>query len=316
MTYNQAKFIRQALDGFVMQKTNFPFEVIVHDDASTDGTTDIIREYAEKYPDIIKPIIQTENQWVAGGKIWLRFIWPAIHGEYVAVCDGDDYWTDPNKLQKQADFLDNNPDYSICFHTVSGFFEDGSAPDFILEPGLDARDINLHNLLWSNFIANCSVMYRWINPIKEWPCGVYPGDWFLHLLHAKHGQIKYIPETMARYRRHKGGVSFASEYGADALHLQWGIQEMMFFTNAEKLIAPDKEEYHTYLIIRARQIINAYLSNQEFDKAAQILQMCPDLLSYQPHRAQSKKWQRRFNYLLIFTVVSIIALICSLLLII
>ena len=113
LAYNHKAFIREALDSFVMQKTNFPFEVIIHDDASTDGTSDIIREYEAKYPDIIKPIYQTENQW--GKKhIWRDIVLPFVRGEYVAMCEGDDYWTDPLKLQKQVDFLDAHSDYSVC----------------------------------------------------------------------------------------------------------------------------------------------------------------------------------------------------------
>jgi len=129
ITYNHAKFIRQALDGFLMQETNFPFEVLIHDDASTDGTADIIREYAEKYPDIIKPIFQKENQYSKGVQISLTYNFPRVKGKYVALCEGDDYWTDPRKLQTQVDFLEANPEFSMCFHPVTVRYEDGSSPD-------------------------------------------------------------------------------------------------------------------------------------------------------------------------------------------
>ena len=111
LTYNHEKFIRQALDGFVMQKTNFPFEVIVHDDASTDETAKIIREYEIKYPELIKPIYQKENLWQKGIPT-KNYIYPKINGKYVALCEGDDYWTDPLKLQKQVDFLEAHWCYS------------------------------------------------------------------------------------------------------------------------------------------------------------------------------------------------------------
>ena len=124
LAYNQVRFIKDALEGFVMQKTNFPFEVIIHDDASTDGTTEIIKEYEHKYPNIIKPIYQTENQWRKAKTMSKTFIYPHIKGEYVAFCEGDDYWTDENKLQKQVDFLDSHPDYTICFHPVNVIWED------------------------------------------------------------------------------------------------------------------------------------------------------------------------------------------------
>ena len=126
ITYNHAKFIRQALDGFMMQKTNFPFEIIIHDDASTDGTADIIREYEQKYPEIIRPTYQTQNQWSKGVNILKTFVYPKIQGQYVALCEGDDYWTDENKLQKQVDYLDAHPEVSVCFHPVNIVWEDGS----------------------------------------------------------------------------------------------------------------------------------------------------------------------------------------------
>lgn len=116
LAYNHAPYIRQCLDGFMMQKTDFAFEVLIHDDASTDGTADIIREYEAKYPDIIKPIYQTENQYSKGIKISGTYQFPRAKGKYIAMCEGDDYWIDPLKLQKQVDFLEANEDYSLCCH--------------------------------------------------------------------------------------------------------------------------------------------------------------------------------------------------------
>lgn len=116
LAYNHASYIRQCLDGFLMQKTNFPIEILIHDDASTDGTQDIIREYEAKYPDIIKPIYQKENQYSKGVSISLTYNWSRAKGKYIAMCEGDDYWTDPYKLQKQVDFLESHPDYVMCSH--------------------------------------------------------------------------------------------------------------------------------------------------------------------------------------------------------
>lgn len=211
LTYNHAKFIRQALDGFVMQKTNFPFEVIVHDDASTDGTVEIIKEYEKKYPDIIKPIYQKENIWEKGIDS-KEYIYPKIKGQYVALCEGDDYWTDPLKLQKQVDFLEENPDYSICFHPVVVHWEDNRAPDSFYPTQKQIskiKNFNLKTLLKQNFIQTNSVVYRWrfhndnsdIIPPK-----ILPGDWFLHLIHAQVGKIGFLPDVMATYRRHPNGI--------------------------------------------------------------------------------------------------------------
>ena len=123
ITYNQKDFIRQTLDGILMQKTNFAFEVLIHDDCSTDGTTEIIKEYEEKYPEIIRPIYEEENQFSKGKGIVRNFIFPRVQGKYIAFCEGDDYWTDENKLQKQVDFLEANPDYTVCFHRVKKIYE-------------------------------------------------------------------------------------------------------------------------------------------------------------------------------------------------
>ena len=118
ITYNHEKYIRKALEGFVRQETNFNYEVLVHDDASTDGTSGIIKEFEEKYPDIIKPIYQSENQYQNGGGITPRFLLPRAKGKYIAFCEGDDFWTDSNKLQIQADALKINCECSICFNAV------------------------------------------------------------------------------------------------------------------------------------------------------------------------------------------------------
>ena len=118
LAYNHEKYIRQCLEGFVMQKTTFPFEVFVHDDASTDGTADIIREYAEKYPQIIKPTLQTENQFSKRIRIIRTHLLPHAKGKYFAWCEGDDCWIDENKLQRQVDFLESHEDFVSCYHRV------------------------------------------------------------------------------------------------------------------------------------------------------------------------------------------------------
>ena len=124
LAYNHEKYIRKALEGFVNQKTNFGYEVFVHDDASTDKTAKIIEEYATRYPDIIKPIYQTENQYSKGVKITTEIILPRMSGKYIAVCEGDDYWIDDCKLQKQYDILESIPSVAICTHRVNCVTED------------------------------------------------------------------------------------------------------------------------------------------------------------------------------------------------
>lgn len=122
LAYNHCKYIRSALEGFVNQKTNFKFEVIIHDDASEDGTADIIKEYEKKYPEIIKPIYQTKNQYSKRVNITNTFILPKTRGKYLASCEGDDYWIDDRKLQKQVDYLESHPNCTFCF--TNAYIED------------------------------------------------------------------------------------------------------------------------------------------------------------------------------------------------
>lgn len=310
VAYNQAEFIRSALDGFVSQKTNFKFQVFVYDDASTDGTTDIILEYAEKYPDIIKPIIQTENQFSKGKNIAKNFIWPKIDTEYVAVCDGDDYWIDPYKLQKQADFLDKYPDYNICFHPVIYFWNDNSRSESVRPTKKQVRNISLEKLSYGNFIPNCAVMYRWrangLDLEKEWPANIYPGDWFLHLLHAKYGKIGFLPDVMARYRRHPGGISFVSEYGLEELHKKYGLLELNFYLKVEKMIVPDPQQYHKFVCSQARGILDAYSKHKDLESATQVLKLCPDLMMDYASKAEVNRWHHNFNNSIIVSLVFLI----------
>jgi glycosyltransferase involved in cell wall biosynthesis len=192
-----------------MQKTSFPFEVIIHDDASTDGTADIIREYEQKYPKIIKPIYQTENQWSKNIRFDCIYIYPRVQGKYFALCEGDDYWIDEYKLQKQVDFLEANEDFSICFHPVKVYNEEEGQfiPNTIVPEVPEVTDIKV--LANGNYINTPSVMYRVNKQVfedfKKFPfLGL--GDYLLHMMFAKHGNIKKLPYLMAVYRVHKGGA--------------------------------------------------------------------------------------------------------------
>lgn len=124
ITYNQEQYIRQCLDGFVMQKTNFNYEIVIHDDASSDLTPSIIREYCAKYPELFVPILQTENKYKEGKGILAPYVFPKCQGKYIALCEGDDYWIDPLKLQKQVDFLEANPEYGMCYTNFDIQFQD------------------------------------------------------------------------------------------------------------------------------------------------------------------------------------------------
>ena len=249
IAYNQEKYIRQCLDSFMMQKTNFKFEVLINDDASTDGTADIIREYEQKYPDIIKPIYQTQNQWSKGISVGATFNYPRVKGKYIAMCEGDDYWTDQYKLQKQFDIMEANPEYSICFHDVQVTHESKKREDYIFPTKKikeNCSEFNFDNLLFQNFIQTNSVMYRVSSYPEFWkdiPSNIIPGDWYLHLMFASKGKIKYIKETMSVYRRNQGGV-WNDIYENFQKHVcRFCIRETNMYYQVYKNIAKKKKEY-------------------------------------------------------------------------
>lgn len=207
-TYNHVHFIRQCLDGFVMQKTKFPFEVLIHDDASTDGTQDIIREYETKYPDIIKPIYQKENQYSKGVRVSLVYNYSRVRGKYVALCEGDDYWTDPYKLQKQVDFLETHPDYVMCSHQFNRYWQADGRLEEIADPHFKGADYDLSNLIGGRWLSQTlTVMYRRSALIlQDYEKYGMSMDMILFYALLKHGKGYCLPDVMAVYRYHKGGV--------------------------------------------------------------------------------------------------------------
>lgn len=212
ITYNHAPYIRQCLDGMLMQQTNFAFEIIINDDCSTDGTTEIIREYAEKYPEIIKPIFHDENQYQKGLRgFFHRFVFPKAQGKYIALCEGDDYWTDPLKLQKQVDFLESHPDYSLSFHNAMIHYEDGKTLDHVFAK-LETRQYKRKELLetWlaptASFVFLKDVLSSEIYKKVETSRKLAYGDLPLILSASYCGKIYGIHETMSVYRIHYGGA--------------------------------------------------------------------------------------------------------------
>jgi glycosyltransferase involved in cell wall biosynthesis len=209
ITYNHEPYIRQCLEGFMMQKTNFPFEVLIHDDASTDGTADIIRRYESKYPDIIKPIYQKENQYSKGVEISSTFNYPRAKGKYMAVCEGDDYWIDPLKLQKQVDFLENNPEYSMCFHDAFIYDPRKQTARLFCNHQLIVNKlhhiINTEDLLSNDWmIPTASMVFRSAFVKKKAPeflIKALSGDYALHLMFSiDGGNIYYMDMISSVYR--------------------------------------------------------------------------------------------------------------------
>lgn len=260
--YNHEKYIRNCLDGFIMQKTSFNYEVIVHDDASTDGTQDIIREYAEKYPDIIKPIYQKENKYQNNISIIKEYILPQIRGKYVAFCEGDDFWCDPLKLQKQVQALESNPDSNLCVHSVQAINEDGSYLDktypnhLINSYRLSSKDFfciackdyefqttsyMIRADLYNSFLTEDSELFD-VAPVGDWPMLLYFGS---------QGSVIFISDIMSCYRNNSYN-SFCSTFNDVDLDKKISFYKQMIqmvkvfdeFTNYEY------REYSKYLYLR------------------------------------------------------------------
>lgn len=219
ITYNHAKFIRKCFDGFLMQQTNFNFEVLIHDDASTDGTIEIIKEYEKNFPSIFKPIIQDVNQYSQGKRSFnSKYNFSRAKGKYIALCEGDDYWIDPNKLQMQVNFLEANPDYVMCFTNAYVVDKEG----VILQEkqiGRLEKDIFLtedvpffaptHTRLFKNF--DNDLLPKEYYKVKG-------GDTYLAGWQSQFGKTKYLDFISSAYRIHDGGVYSSLSSFETAIH--------------------------------------------------------------------------------------------------
>ena len=212
--YNHEKYLRKCLEGFLKQKTNFKFEILIHDDASTDNSTEIIREYEKRYPDIIKPLYQTKNQYSQGARIGWEFQYPRAKGKYIALCEGDDYWCDEMKLQRQFDEMEKNDNASICVHTVRHIKEDGTLlnaqyPAYPIDQkilcGEEAIrtivDYEMYPFQTSSFFCRSLYIREIIESNLPDFMQVSPvGDVPLLLYLVCKGEIIYIQEVMSYYR--------------------------------------------------------------------------------------------------------------------
>ena len=263
--YNHEPYLRDCLEGFVMQQTNFPFVAIVHDDASTDNSAAIIREYAEKYPDIIKPIYEIENQYSKHDGSVGRIMDAAIEttgAKYVAMCEGDDYWTDPLKLQKQVDFMEANPEYSLCFHKVNTLMQATGEmkEEFIVRdmPG----DSSMVDLATGNYIHTPSVMLRYDKQVQKKIFSLgscMPSDYVWWMLYAEKGKIFKFEEPMAVYRVGSGIWSTDESVRPDL--------EMLMTLN-KLWVAIDNDEVRKVLqeqILKQKQAVLDFVAHLQHD---------------------------------------------------
>lgn len=244
ITYNHEKFIADAISGFLMQKTTFPFEIIIHDDASTDSTRDVIMQYQSEHPDLIRTIFQTENQYSQGNHAF-PFTFQAAKGKYLALCEGDDYWIDPYKLQKQVDFLENNPEYVICYHNNVYYYQDTNKPLVLREDNpwdtytlSDVIKYNVYTAQTKTTIPGhtATAVFRsdCVTQLPNWCLSAYNIDIPLFIHISRFGLSKFFPETMSVYRVHNKGLSR-------------GQKGLPFFINRANMYkAINKEFHHKY----------------------------------------------------------------------
>ncbi|SFB75440.1 Glycosyl transferase family 2 [Flexibacter flexilis DSM 6793] len=200
ITYNHEQYIAQAIESIIGQQTDFDYELIIGEDCSKDGTRSICVDYQQKYPDKIKLVLHNPNVGMLPNFL---SVLDKCEGEFVAMCEGDDYWTDVHKLQKQVDFFNKNPDYTVNFHSlqlmVNGEIQ---TPAF-----LPKNTFSIEDLIKSNFIGTASVMFRFQKPfsLPNWFVELPFGDWTLHIINANKGKVGYLPEHLGVYRIHAGG---------------------------------------------------------------------------------------------------------------
>lgn len=231
-TYNHENYITDAIESFLMQKTNFAYEILIHDDASTDRTPEIIKEYELKYPGLIKPIYQKENQYSKGIKVG-KFNRERAKGKYIAVCEGDDYWIDPYKLQKQVDYMEKHPECSLCVHAAYRVRPDKTVLKLPFRPHRCNKVFTIEEIIegGGGLFPTNSMMYRavYINSNKRLPVFYEKapvGDYPLAIYLALQGSVYYIDEFMSAYRV---GVpsSWTSRISSSSIKSRVGLKDKL-----------------------------------------------------------------------------------------
>lgn len=277
-TYQHVKFISKCLDGILMQKTDFPFEVILGEDESKDGTREICIKYAEKYPDKIRLFLRSRKDVIyIGGRATGRYNFlenlKASKGKYIALCEGDDYWTDENKLQKQVEFLEGDPEFVMCFHKVE--IQDGEniLDDFITKVPEGLTTITISDLIKGNFIHTPTVMFRNnVIVFPDWFVLSPVGDYPLYILLALKGKIKYLEYQMAVYRCN---IGIWGTLDRTIMYLNWLKTLMVLKFDIPKEFIRDFYEYqeNNLLVTIERQYIQCkeVINTKEYRLGAFIL---------------------------------------------
>src|SRR5574344_1074416 len=210
-TYNHSSFIERTLNGFLMQKTTFKYEILIHDDASTDGTDEIIKKFEKQYPDIIKPIYQKENQYHKNINITRTFQYPRAKGKYIAICEGDDYWIDSLKLQKQIDFLEYHDDYCLCANNAFIMLND-KTDACIFNHFPKSKEIKIADIVENWIIPTASIVIKKVilDKLPEWTSKMFNGDMTVTIFAATCGRIYMMSDIMCVYNYSTSNDSFSS----------------------------------------------------------------------------------------------------------
>lgn len=244
IAYNHEHFIEEAIKSFLMQKTNFKFEVLIHDDASTDKTAEIIRKYEKEYPDIIEALYQIENQYSKGKVIGKEFLIPRAKGKYLAICEGDDYWTSPDKLQKQYDVLEAHPEIDICAHNsiaVNALSGELINRKWITKEGVRIASVEEVILGEGGFVGTNSLFYRKSIHENELPFrNIMAYDYTLQIMGALSGGMICLPDFMSAYR-------FAVPNSFTDRFRKGNKQEASFILKRQEMLAQlDKDTDYKY----------------------------------------------------------------------
>ncbi len=253
ITYNHQDFIGQAIDSILMQRTNFPFELVIGEDKSPDGTREVVLDYQRRYPEIVRLLLWRKN---AGMMQNCESTLEACRGEYVAFCEGDDYWTDPEKLQRQVDLLDSHPEMTLCHHQVDHVtYEDHQRNHLQSFPPTFQRGTrHAADLIGSNFIQTCSVMIRrsCIPKLDEEFKTLKLGDWPMCYLAAENGDIGYIDRNMADYRVHSGN----NWYHMNSSIGMFECARMAFYLSRVARLSDSRREWKRSGIIAIKYIVD------------------------------------------------------------
>lgn len=231
-----------------MQKTSFSFEIIINDDSSTDGTTELIKEYEHQYPHLITPIYHAENEYSKGVRgMFATYCFPKARGKYIALCEGDDYWADPMKLQHQVDFMESHPDYSLCFHNAMVLNERLEVKERIQSfcHLNHSQTISTEHIISEWCIPTASILFRRESFEKFELPRLFSGDYTLELALASVGKVYYIDRYMSVYRLNNGGVS--SKISVE----KWATQLFALLEWFDNLTS---HQYHNEIELRIREV--------------------------------------------------------------